>query len=124
HLYNMLDSYPISYTKYEAIKDLFNNENVLDNEINFLFNFSLYHSRWNELTKEDFIISKDYEKGAESRIAVSTPNQVSNFEKVPVYDEEETVNMEYLRKVIEYCQKNNIEILITYLPYPATDTNI
>lgn len=124
YLHTSLDIYPMSYTKYLAIKDIFSGKDELNNCFEYLFNFSLYHSRWNELTKEDFVISKDYEKGAESRIAVSTPNQVSNFEKVPVYDEEETVNMEYLRKVIEYCQKNNIEILITYLPYPATDTNI
>ena len=124
HLYNMLDSYPISYTKYIAIKDLFNNENVLDNEINFLFNFSLYHSRWNELTEEDFILEKNKEKGAETMINVSVPNKTSNFNDINVYNKKETVNMEYLRKIINYCQENEIEILITYLPYPATDEDI
>ena len=124
HLYNMLDSYPISYTKYIAIKDLFNNENVLDNEINFLFNFSLYHSRWNELTEEDFRLEKNKEKGAETMINVSVPNKTSNFNDINVYNKKETVNMEYLRKIINYCQENEIEILITYLPYPATDEDI
>lgn len=124
HLYNMLDSYPISYTKYEAIKDLFNNENVLDNEINFLFNFSLYHSRWNELTKEDFINDNNKAKGAETMISISTPNEMSNFNNVNTYSGKETINMEYLRKIITYCQENEIEVLITYLPYPATDEDI
>lgn len=124
HLYNMLDSYPISYTKYEAIKDLFNNENVLDNEINFLFNFSLYHSRWNELTKEDFINDNNKAKGAETMISISTPNEMSNFNNVNTYSGKETINMQYLRKIIEYCKENKIEVVITYLPYPAVDKDI
>ncbi len=124
HLHNLFDPYPISYTKYIAIKDLFNNKNILENETEYLFNFSLYHSRWNELTREDFIISNEYEKGAESRIEVAIPNEVSNFEEVPIYNEEETINMKYLRKIMEYCKENKVELLISYLPYPATDKAI
>ena len=122
-VHNTFDAYPISYTKYLAIEDLFGKENLLDYEIEFLFNFSLYHSRWDELTEEDFNYCK-YEKGALSNISVATPNKVKEFKDVDIYDDEETVNMEYLRKIIEYCQENEIEVLVTFIPYPAPNNDV
>ena len=114
-----LDTYPISYKKYLAIKDLFDGKDLLDKSVEYLFNFSLYHSRWSELTKDDFMINNNYEKGAESRISITEPNQVENFKNIEIYNKEETINMKYLRKIIEYCRENNIEILVTYIPYPV-----
>ena len=123
-VHKALDPYPLSYTKYLAIEDLFDGKNMLDNCFEYLFNFSMYHSRWNELTEEDFKITNQYEKGAESQIAVVTPNKTSEFESIETYNGKENINMKYLRKTIEYCQQNNIEILLVYNPYPATDDNI
>ncbi len=119
-----LDSYPISYTKYLTIKDLFDGEDILDKSVEYLFDFSLYHSRWNELTKDDFIVNNQYEKGAESRIKVTEPEKINNFSEIEKYRDEETINMKYLRKMIEYCQENNIEVLVTYIPYPADTKQI
>lgn len=50
--------------------------------------------------------------------------KINNFNSIKVYDKEETIGMEYLRKIIEYCQKNKIEILLTYLPAPVDDMNV
>ena len=119
-----LDAYKISLKKYMAIKDLFDEENLLETEMEYLFSFSLYHSRWNELTEEDFENISKYEKGAESKINIAIPSETSNFDDVEIYSGEENINMEYLRKIIEYCKENNIEILLTYLPYIADDDQI
>ena len=124
HIHNSLDAYPISYTKYLAVKNIFDEKNILEREVEFLFNFSLYHSRWDELIEDDFISGKKYEKGAESRISVATPNRTSDFNDINIYNEEETINMLYLKKIIEYCKENDIEVLVTYLPYPAGDISI
>lgn len=122
YLHDTLDPYPLSYTKYLAVKDLFDSKDMLNNTIDYLFNFSMYHTRWNELKENDFTDLHNYGKGAESRIAVGEPAEIGDFNAN--YEEEETVNMKYLRKSIEYCKNNNIEVLITYLPYPASDKQI
>lgn len=125
-IHNAFNPYPLSYTKYMAIKDLCGEEKLLDNIMEFLFDFSIYHARWNKLDEQDFksININEYKKGAECKLNVAKPNIMSKFNLVDMFNEEETVNMKYLRKVIEYCKKNNIEILVTYNPYPASDKEI
>lgn len=123
-MHNTFDPYPLSYEKYLAINDLCDEENLIDNMMEFLFNFSIYHSRWNELKEEDFRKVDNCEKGAEYNIRVFKPNTMSEFNSVDIFSGEETINMQYLRKIIEFCQANNIEILVTYFPHPATDLQI
>jgi len=118
-MHNTFDRYPLSYTKYIGIKDLTDNIDILDNTFEYLIPFSRYHHRWNELEKNDFVLEKNYEKGAISKVNVAIPKKLNDFKKVNIYNGEETVNMKYLRKIIEYCKKNNIEILVTYIPFPA-----
>jgi len=123
--HELLDAYPISYKKYLAIEDLFGREDLLNNEIEYLFNFSMYHARWSELTSVDFRGTRSrYEKGAESRIKITSPNKVSDIGSVDMYNGKETINMQYLRKMVDYCKQNDIEVLITYLPHPSTDGQI
>ena len=129
-----LDGFPTTLTKVRAIWDLLDDE-ALDEEIasgrwsesdtgteprtkiGLLWDYSVYHSRWNQLTSSDFSPGKNLEKGAESRIAV-TPG---TFEKITSYSDVDngTVGEEYFRKMIEDCQRRGIEVLLTYLPFPA-----
>ena len=74
-MHDTFDPYPLSYTKYLAIKDLCGKEKLMDYAMEFLFNFSIYHTRWNELEAEDFKNTKEYEKGAVSRINVAKPKK-------------------------------------------------
>ena len=125
YIHTTLDCYPVSYIKYLAVNDMFEGKNLLNNEFEYLFPFSMYHARWNELKKEDFLKNnKKLEKGAETRVAVSTPKEILKYEDVKVYDDEENINMKYLRKIIEYCNKNEINILVTHLPHPASQEEI
>ncbi len=116
------DPYPLSYSKYLAIRDLCGEEKILDNIMEYLFNFSIYHARWNNLSQEDFKYINKYEKGAEYKINVAETDEMIAFDSVDIFDKEETVNMKYLRKIIEYCQANRIEVLVTCNPYiPSYD---
>lgn len=123
-MHNTFDPYPISYQKYLAVKDLCENRNKTNNMIEVLFNFSTYHTRWNGLTEEDFKYENNYEKGASARINVSVPQAIIDFEKIDTYIGKETENMKYLRRIIEYCKENDVEILVTYNPYPASAEEI
>lgn len=131
YVHQSMDAFPLSTTKIKAVNDLLDDENMDEaikegvarenseprTKIGLLWNYSVYHSRWNELGHQDFEPNRNIEKGAESTIAVTpgTLERISPSLKV----EGDFVGEEYLRKIIEDCQKRDIEVLLVYLPYPA-----
>ncbi len=108
------DSIPYSKLKVEMIHDLIEDEKQRDA---FLWNFTTYHNRWNEIEENDFKPQYSVEKGAESRIDVAVPDEMVYYEET-LDLEEETLGMEYTRRIIEECQEEGIEVLLTYLPFP------
>ncbi|MGN0438773.1 MAG: hypothetical protein ACI4F4_09645 [Lachnospiraceae bacterium] len=131
YMHLSLDAFPISKTKLKAIWDL-SDDPILEEalskkdaselgeprtKIGLLWDYSVYHSRWNALEENDFNVSPNLEKGAESRIRVS--NEKLNRIDPGLKMEAGTVGEEYLRKMIEDCQSRGIEVLLTYLPFPG-----
>lgn len=110
------DSVPLSTNKIRAIWDLLPDEE----KMNFIWDFSIYHTRWNKISEVDFETEITKEKGAESRIGVATPIE---FEKIASTEKQEeyTVSVEYLIKMIEECKSREIEVLLVYLPFPAAE---
>ena len=131
YLHLSLDTFPLSMTKVKAIWDLLDDpvlDEAIENgtaresdeprtKIGLLWDYSVYHSRWTEIGQSDFELSHTYEKGAESRIAVTRGNlnKISSEQKM----ESGTTGEQYLRRMIEDCQDRGIEVLLTYLPFPA-----
>lgn len=128
-----LDAFPLSRTKWATALDLLDDSVAEEREaegtlsdmqertrISLLWDFSVYHSRWNEISAASFNAGKSREKGAESRIAVSEPMEIPD---VPADKkiEEDTTGISYLRRMIEECQDKGIEILLVYLPFPAVE---
>ncbi|MBR0171962.1 MAG: hypothetical protein IJQ21_04165 [Lachnospiraceae bacterium] len=113
-----LDCFPDSETKRNAIEDLLADETLREQ---FYFPASTYHSRWPELTWNDFLrlFERDEHNrlmGAEMNYGVARnltlidiPEQVS--------DARETVSTTYLRRILDECRARNITAVITYLPY-------
>ncbi len=131
-----LDAFPFSKTKIDAVKDLLNDDEmakrietgqVIEDEkripIGLLWDFSVYHSRWDSLNKDDFSPGKNLEKGAESRIAVSAPNKLLSIDKSEMLSED-TVGVYYLERMITDCQNRGIDVLLTFLPFPATESQL
>lgn len=128
-----LDAFPLSVTKVKAIWDLLDDpalDEAIENgtareseeprtKIGLLWNYSVYHSRWTEVGQSDFGPSQNYEKGAESRIKVTRGNlkKISSELKMTPG----SVGEQYLRRMIEDCQDRGIEVLLTYLPFPASE---
>lgn len=113
------DEFPLSVNKVKAICDLAEE----GNRMAYLWPFSVYHSRWNELTKSDFTANPSLDKGARFRISAAMPiesEQISPDEKSSM----DTVGVDYLCKMIELCQERDIEVLLTYLPFPATESKL
>ncbi len=114
NMHKPFDFFPLSGNKVKAMYDLLEPEE----RSAYLWKFLLYHSRWNELSKEDFVVKSEGEKGANSLVNVAIPNKkavVERSEKTPA----DAVGAQYLRKMIELCQEENIDILLTFIPFPA-----
>lgn len=135
YLHLSLDTFPLSMTKVKAIWDLLDDpalDEAIENgtaresdeprtKIGLLWDYSVYHSRWTEIGQSDFEPSQTYEKGAESRIAVTRGNLnlISSEQKMAPG----TTGEQYLRRMIESCQDRGIEVLLTYLPFSASEGN-
>jgi len=133
YLHLSFDAFPLSVTKVKAVWDLLDdpkleadvkNGTTRESEeprtkLGLLWDYSVYHNRWKELEKQDFETSINLEKGAESRIKVvrGQLNKIDSSQKI----EPGTVADDYLRRMIEDCQRRGIDVLLTYLPFPASE---
>ena len=111
------DAFPLSFTKVRAVNDLLAG-NEEHSKWDLLFPLSQYHNRWNQLTDDDFNVEYNSEKGAEMRVDLVTP---LSFETIPAEQKvlDNTVSIEYLERIIVECEAAGIEVLLTYLPFPA-----
>ena len=112
YLHNFLDEVPFSFMKIEMVCDLLEAEK----RVEYLFNLSLYHSRWEELGADDLRPARGLEKGAEFRDEV-TINVPPTLIPQDEYDPTARLNKQYLQKIIDLCKDQNIGIILTYLPY-------
>lgn len=111
-----LDAFPLTFQKLQGIHELIDDRTL---EAEFIWNFVTYHNRWDSLTSDDFSPTPSVEKGSEIKVNVAVPNEIIS---VPAETklEEDTKGITYLRKTIELCQNNNIDVLLLYLPFPST----
>lgn len=110
------DSMPLSFNKIRAIQDIMGNS---DKKMDYLWKLSLYHSRWNEISSSSFLCDTNLTKGAELRVGIAQPKE---YEPVfPAESFDDTRSVEYLRKMIEECQERKINVVLTYLPFPADE---
>ncbi|MBO6197186.1 MAG: hypothetical protein J6O03_06870 [Butyrivibrio sp.] len=117
-----MDCWPLDKLKIAIVKDL-----IKDPEIQkqFFADFYVYHNRWEELDSNDYKTlfghaDKNNLFGAEMRYGIElTPG---------IYPDPEdknglgghTIGEEYLRKIIDECQRRGIDIYVTFLTCSAT----
>ena len=124
-LHTNMDFWPLSKTKFEAVCDLLSS---FDTRAEFLFPFSLYHSRWSSLKQDDFVLdnskssSNQYLLGCEFRSEIFlNDNRYQPDDKNAVF-ETETMSAKYLRKLIDECQASGVEVILTFLPMGHSST--
>ncbi|SER55730.1 hypothetical protein SAMN04487884_10744 [Butyrivibrio fibrisolvens] len=110
-----MDCWPYSDVKKAAIEDLIYDEDLHQD---FLFDFELYHERWTELDRNDFLRlngtgDRNLLMGAEQRTKV---HGTYTLEDKTEGLSQETVSMQYLRKLIEECQSRGIVVVTMILP--------
>ena len=90
-----------------------------------LLRFIKYHTRWNELKKQDFTYRRkdmsDYSKGyyvLTSRCNDAAHTDLENVtDSAPVYEK----NMYYLEKIIELCEEKNVRLMLIKAPSNPTE---
>jgi len=139
YLHSWLDSFPMSIVKLKTIFDL-DNDSVKDREIEegitdpdtkgtkaeYIWDYAKYHSRWDEIYETNFNKVYSPEKGAEARVhvtEVNPDNKRGGDEAFVGNDFSEHTGSIYLKKIIETCQSQGIEVLLIYLPCECTDSN-
>ena len=116
--HEMLDSYPLSRLKVEAVRDLFEESGT---RAEMLFPLDVYHSRWKDLDSEmvrrGLRGEKDDspEKGGQIRAGLYP---LAQEPLVPVTSrrEESSIALTYVEKFVTYCMENDIVPVLTYLP--------
>lgn len=116
--HELLDPFPLSLRKIEAVKDLYDSDAV---RAELLFPFDVYHNRWKELD-EDMVrrgltgqVERSPEKGAQARVNVQ-PLDASPLIPQDQLMKQRTVALDYIEKFILYCQEQDIIPVLTYIP--------
>lgn len=112
YLHDGIDAYPLSLIKLQEIWDILPPKERFP----FLFDFSLYHTRWNELGEEDWNPDISTQKGASMRVRVEKTQKAEIIPKEQSRDEW-NISKEYLVKIIELCREREIELLFVNIPY-------
>lgn len=115
------DAFPLTRTKITGIRDIFGKKSE---QMELIFPFSVYHNRWNEIRPETIkaffkptVYSK--EKGAELRLGVAVPDNITKIEKYE-YNDESTISHQYINRLVKDCRAEGIEVLLINIPYPAS----
>lgn len=113
-----MDAWPLSKTKAAAINDLIGDE---ETRKEFLYPFTLYHNRWDELTMNDYGWMNGSEEdnelfGAEARFQVCLEPDIERPEDGSLVLSGESEGTKYLKKIIEECQDRGIDVVLTFLP--------
>lgn len=137
-LHSAFDAFPMSIHKYMAIKDLLDDpvmelliengeaeDSTERNLLSFLWDFSVYHTRWDSVDRSFFSYENSKEKGALMLKALSSPrnDMVPYSINLGAY-EGNNLGAYYLKKMIRELQSLNIEVLLTYIPFPAVESFI
>lgn len=115
-----LDGMKWSKSKYDAIQASMMEEEKL---IEYMIPFLRYHSRWNQLEKDDFTYFLEKEKlfhnGYYMRVDVKPVEYIPRAKKLPEYKFGEN-SYYYLDMMVALCKKNDIELILMKAPtlYP------
>lgn len=118
----VLDNFKLDDIKINAIYD----ENIKfnDDKLSYVFPILRYHSRWGELKQEDFkLLKQECNSITYKGMAIIVDKKAYKGNKKYMADNGKIsqitdLNLLYAKKIIELCQKNNIELLMTELPSP------
>lgn len=93
----------------------------------FLFPFSVYHNRWEELEKKDFSEPNLLTKGSKEEVTHDFRGERSSASYKPVKKSKKKKpsdeTMGYLTKIRDLCADNGVQLVFIVLPYYAGEND-
>ena len=119
-VHSFLDAFPMTLNKLRAIHSLSGDNQYISrmDELGLIFKFLAYRQNWSAINKDSFNMTPSTEKGGHMLTHVSAPEPIEKTDKLPEL-EESVLGVEYLYKIIELCREKDIDLLLTYFPFPA-----
>ncbi len=118
--YTFCDNMPFSVNKLKLVET----SAPKGERFNLMCRFMKYHSRWNELEKQDFIYRKknmsDYSKGFYVLTSEFDTGAREDVSKENGIEELSEKNLKYLNKIIDLCEESGTELLLVKTPSNAT----
>lgn len=118
--HKVYDNMPLSMVKINGVFDS-NYESSVDKKLAHFFPLFAYHSRYSELTSDDFKYAfADYTnptKGVDL-VAIQEPYE-SDKDYMEYTDKVASIpekNLEYLNKMVELCKEHNTELILIEIP--------
>lgn len=115
-LHAQIDHLPLDGNKLRMICDLMDDPK---DRLEFIWDFAAYHDRWWDLDQADFEKEINWQKGAEIAVNVKTPRKMADRPSETI--SLDSTGVDYLCRIIEECQSRDTELLLTYLPFPASE---
>lgn len=117
-IHQALDHFPVSENKIAAIEDM-----AEENREEFYIPFLLYHGRWKELSRDDYMMY--FETNETYQLLPGVQQFMEPFVPVPVEETEEIpeIPLSYLEKIVELCAETDTKLLLTVIPYRADVDN-
>ena len=111
-----MDHMTFGLPKIKAAFDLVDHGERLE----YLADLVLYHSRWSELTEEDFRTPVFVEKGAETLFHTQDH---TGFEVFPADAKSPPapVALDYLKRIVDLCREERIELLLVAVPFTTRE---
>lgn len=110
-----IDCWPLTKTKMATINDL-----ISDYELKkeFVWDFLIYHNRWSSVSEKDFrmAMGENSYLGSTPAYCFNSEHAISQVEKIEDTFDYDTVCVKYLYKIIEECEKRDIEVIFTFMP--------
>lgn len=133
HVHASFNAFPLSMNKYKTVMDLIDDKNMTDGDGNpvydkrwdLLFDLGEYHTRWSSLGEGDFDNQSKLEsnsavwKGANPAFAIVERNEHTYAEHDDLYYDD--IAKDYLVRMIQLCQSNNINLLLINTGYDCSD---
>lgn len=122
-LHDAIDVLPMSWNKIQLIEDAVPE----DKRMEHYFPIIKYHTRWKELTWDDF--SFDYKSWIDEergfvRLQRVYPTELDLSLSMGYEREISSEDLEYLGKIEELAKENNIELIYLYAPYPMDGNGV
>lgn len=124
-LHYMTDYLPLSQNKMQLVQELtrYGTDTSFKKQLEFLFPIIRYHSRWNELTEEDFHYTIDGLKGGSNYSAYLTKSSdiSSSFQTTNQRINLPPLLFNSLDSLLNYCDTENLNVLFVTAPQALTN---